>query len=54
MGTDRLFWGSDAPFVGMEDKVTYGQTVRAFTDWVPDPAQRNAIGETAHRFYFDR
>ena len=52
VGTDRLFWGSDAPFVGMEDKVSYDQVVRAFADWIPDPAQRKAIGETAYRFYF--
>ena len=52
VGTERLFWGSDAPFVGMEDKVSYDQVVRAFTDWVPDAAQRRAIGETAYKFYF--
>ncbi len=52
VGTERLFWGSDAPFVGMEDKVDYDQVVRAFADWVPDPAHRKAIGETAYRFYF--
>ncbi len=52
VGTDQLFWGSDAPFVGLEDKVSYDQVVAAFADWVPDPAQRKAIGETAYRFYF--
>ena len=52
VGTDQLFWGSDAPFVGLEDKVSYGQMVAAFADWVPDPAQRKAIGEAAYRFYF--
>lgn len=52
VGTDQLFWGSDAPFVGLEDRVSYGQVVAAFADWVPDPAQRKAIGEAAYRFYF--
>jgi len=52
VGTDRLFWGSDAPFVGKEDSVTYERTVELFSDWVPDPAARRAIGETAYRFYF--
>jgi predicted TIM-barrel fold metal-dependent hydrolase len=53
VGTDRLFWGSDAPFVGMEDRITYSEAVRLFADWVPDPARRREIGETAYRFYFD-
>ena len=52
MGTDRLFWGSDAPFVGIEDSMTFEKTVALFADWVPDALARRAIGETAHRFYF--
>ena len=52
MGTDRLFWGSDAPFVGMENAMTYEKVVALYADWVPDPAKRRAINETAHRFYF--
>ena len=52
VGTDRLFWGSDAPFVGMEDQITYDEVVGLFADWVPDAATRKAIGETAYRFYF--
>jgi predicted TIM-barrel fold metal-dependent hydrolase len=52
VGTDRLFWGSDAPFVGDEHKVSYDSVVALFAEWVPDPAMRQAIGETAHRFYF--
>jgi predicted TIM-barrel fold metal-dependent hydrolase len=52
VGTDRLFWGSDAPFVGMEDRITYADVVRLFAEWVPDPARRREIGETAYRFYF--
>ena len=52
VGTDRLFWGSDAPFVGMEDAMTYEKAVALFPDWVPDAKARREIGETAHRFYF--
>ncbi|MEI9852217.1 MAG: amidohydrolase family protein [Sphingomonas sp.] len=51
-GTDRLFWGSDAPFVGWEDRVSYADTLRLFAEWVPDAGTRHAIGETAYRFYF--
>lgn len=51
-GTDRLFWGSDTPFVGMEDKVRYGDTVRHFAEWLPDAGVRRAISENALRFYF--
>ncbi len=52
VGTDRLFWGSDAPFVGMEKAVTFPEVVRLFGDWVPSAEARRQIGETAHRFYF--
>jgi predicted TIM-barrel fold metal-dependent hydrolase len=52
VGTDRLFWGSDAPFVGDEAEMSYARAVALFAEWVPDPATRAAIGQTAHRFYF--
>lgn len=52
VGTDRLFWGSDAPFVGYERKLSYAQVLRSFAQWVPDPAQRAAISRNGLRFYF--
>ena len=52
VGTDRIFWGSDAPFVGMEDAMTYEKAVTLFAEWVPDAKARREIGQTAHRFYF--
>ena len=51
-GTDRLLWGSDAPFVGYEGRVTYADALAALHRWVPDAAARRAIDETGLRFYF--
>lgn len=52
VGTERLFWASDAPFVNKEHLVTYAKAVALFNEWVPNAAQRREIGETAYRFYF--
>lgn len=52
VGADRLLWGSDAPFVGYEDRLSYDQVLASFRTWVPDPAMRRRIGETGHAFYF--
>jgi predicted TIM-barrel fold metal-dependent hydrolase len=53
-GPERLFWGSDWPFVKFESAVTYRETVEGLSAWVPDPvARRRITGETAWRFYFD-
>ncbi len=52
VGTDRIFWGSDAPFVGMEDAMTYEKAVGLFAEWAPSAKVRREIGETALRFYF--
>lgn len=51
-GTDRLLWGSDAPFVGHEPRPTYGEALRRFEELVPDARQRHAIGLTALRQFF--
>jgi len=52
-GTDRLFWGSDAPFVGREETTTYADTIRFYRQSVvPDAEARRAIDRTAFRFYF--
>lgn len=52
VGPDRLLWGSDAPFVGHEHAVNYGQTVALFHHCVPDPVTRALIGAESYRFYF--
>jgi predicted TIM-barrel fold metal-dependent hydrolase len=52
-GPDRLMWGSDCPFVGKENDVTYRQTVDWLVNCVPDAqARRKIFGETAFGFYF--
>jgi predicted TIM-barrel fold metal-dependent hydrolase len=51
-GTERLLWGSDAPFVGHEHRPAYGDALRLFEELVPDPRQRHAIGLTALRQFF--
>jgi predicted TIM-barrel fold metal-dependent hydrolase len=51
-GPERLLWGSDAPFVGDEDAVSYGQAVALFNHMVPDENIRQALGAAAFRFYF--
>jgi len=51
VGTDRLFWGSDAPFVGMEGRVTYAETLRQYAYWLPE-AVRAEISRTSYAFYF--
>lgn len=52
VGTDRLFWGSDAPFVGCEGSITYEETVRQFAEWLPDDEVRDAISRSSYEFYF--
>lgn len=51
-GPDRLFWGSDAPFVGAEDRVDYAATLATFYRIVPDPRSRRRMSDAALRFYF--
>jgi predicted TIM-barrel fold metal-dependent hydrolase len=52
VGPERLLWGSDAPFVGYERRVSYGRVLESFRRWVPDPAVRARISQTALRLYF--
>lgn len=51
-GPERLFWGSDAPFVGKEREMRYASTLAIFHELVPDPAVRRKISDAALRFYF--
>ncbi len=51
VGTSRLLWGSDAPFVGHEGAVDYPSVLADFRLTVPDPADRLAISRTGLRLY---
>lgn len=50
-GTERLLFGSDWPFVGHEDAITYAEAIAWFEGFMPDPEDRAAIGYTAARLY---
>lgn len=50
-GPERLLFGSDWPFVGHEDRITFRQTIDWFESFVPDAAIRARIGRTAARLY---
>lgn len=52
VGPERLLWGSDAPFVGYEGRMTYDRALAQLDRWAPDPATRRALSDTALRFYF--
>lgn len=52
VGTDRLLWGSDAPFVGYEQRISYPDVLASYRRWVPDPEQRASIDRTALGLYF--
>ncbi|WP_347269922.1 amidohydrolase family protein [Rhizorhabdus histidinilytica] len=51
-GPERLFWGSDAPFVGFERGVDYAATLDLFYRIVPDARTRRLMSDAALRFYF--
>lgn len=51
-GSDKLLWGSDAPFIGHEQAIDYAGTVALFRRWLPDAGARRAIGANGYRFYF--
>jgi predicted TIM-barrel fold metal-dependent hydrolase len=52
VGTDRLLWGSDAPFVGYEKRLAYPDVLRTYRAWVPDAARRAEIDRTALKLFF--
>lgn len=54
-GNTRMIWGSDCPFVGMEDDADYKSTLNWFLDAVPDANDRERIlGQNAMELYFDK
>ncbi len=52
VGPERLLWGSDCPFVGYEGLVSYSDTLAAFQRWIPEPALRRKISDTALKLCF--
>ncbi|MBS2547951.1 amidohydrolase family protein [Catenulispora sp. NL8] len=50
---ERCVWGSDWPHVGFFGRMpNVGELLDLLTDWVPDPAAREAVLTTnAHRLY---
>jgi predicted TIM-barrel fold metal-dependent hydrolase len=51
-GPERLLWGSDAPFVGHEESLTYADTIASFAEWVPSARARRRMTDTALQLYF--
>ena len=54
VGPERLFWGSDAPFIGHEHVASYTLAIDRYRRCVPDIAARRAIDDNGYRFYFRR
>jgi predicted TIM-barrel fold metal-dependent hydrolase len=52
VGTDRLLWGSDAPFVGYESRVSYDAVLASYRRWVPEANRRAEICRTGLKLYF--
>jgi predicted TIM-barrel fold metal-dependent hydrolase len=52
VGTGRLLWGSDAPFVGYEKRISYARVLANVCRWLPDPAKRAEMDATAMALYF--
>ena len=53
-GPERVFWGSDAPFVGARRPVGYAGELAMLARVVPDAALRQRMSTAAHDFYFSR
>lgn len=51
-GPERLVWGSDCPFVGFEQAVSFDDTLAELVAWAPDAAMRRRLSDTALRLYF--
>jgi predicted TIM-barrel fold metal-dependent hydrolase len=53
-GPERVFWGSDAPFVGARRPTDYAEELATLSRVVPDAEVRKQISAAAHDFYFRR
>ena len=52
-GQNRMFWASDCPFVGHEEELELGQTIKWLENLVDDSAVADKIfGHNALSFYF--
>jgi predicted TIM-barrel fold metal-dependent hydrolase len=51
-GVEKLFWGSDSPFVGHEHVASYSMALERFRQCVPDGETRGAICDNGYRFFF--
>lgn len=51
IGTDRLLWGTDAPFVGHEGTIGYQDTVDSYIASIPSAATRREIDRTALKLF---
>ncbi|WP_066797840.1 amidohydrolase family protein [Sphingomonas soli] len=51
-GTERLLWGSDWPFAGFEQGMTYARALQSYCALLPDEKLRAAIDRTGMAFYF--
>ncbi len=53
VGFSNMFWASDCPFVGCEDKVSYPQTIQWLNETISsDAARRQVFHDNALAFYF--
>jgi predicted TIM-barrel fold metal-dependent hydrolase len=55
-GPQQLVWASDWPFVGHEERVSYGACLAELSRWVPDTATRQTIlaATSTRLFAFDQ
>ncbi len=52
IGTDRLVWASDCPFVGEESRISYQQTIDWLKEALPDPSvQRKVMSQNSLTLY---
>jgi len=51
-GPQRVFWGSDAPFIGARRPTSYAGELAMLARVLPDPVSRRQITAAAHEFYF--
>ena len=53
VGSDRLLWGSDAPFVGYESRIDYPRALASYYRWLPSESLRADVCATGMALYFD-
>jgi predicted TIM-barrel fold metal-dependent hydrolase len=48
-GPEHLAWGSDCPFTDFADKVSYGNVLAAYREWVPKAEDRATIAAVSRK-----